>query len=238
VRIVGVLDLMGGVVVRGAGGRREHYRPVASALCPSPAPLDVALALRGAFGLSELYLADLDAITGAPPAWAVYQELRSAGFRLWVDAGLRTEEQGLALAGAGVETVVAGLETLAGPDVLAALARRLGERLVFSLDLRAGVPLSAWPAGDARGIALDAVRRGVRRLLVLDLARVGEGQGTGTEALCADLAAACPGVELAAGGGVRGRDDLVRLKRAGVAVALAASALHDGRLTRGDLAAF
>ncbi len=235
-RIVGVLDVKDGVVVRGVGGRRENYRPIESPLCPSPEPLAVALALRRAFDLDELYLADLDAIAGAGPALAVYHALRRAGFHLWVDAGLRNTADGQALADEGVETVVAGLEKLAGPEVLGELVRSLGQRLVFSLDLRGGVPLKSWAAGGARGIAREAVAMGVRRLLVLDLARVGEGGGTGTEELCADLAAACPGIELAAGGGVRNRDDLLRLRRAGVAVVLAASALHDGRLTREDLA--
>jgi phosphoribosylformimino-5-aminoimidazole carboxamide ribotide isomerase len=236
-RVVAVLDLKGGVVVRGQGGRREHYRPVASLLSASPEPLGVALALRERFGLNELYLADLDAIAGAAPAWAVYEQLRAAGFRLWVDAGLRNEHQGTTLAGAGIDTVVAGLETVPGPEVLATLTERLGQRVVFSLDLRGGLPLAAWGAADAWAIASEAVRCGVRRLLVLDLARVGTGQGTGTEELCARLAAAWPGVELAAGGGVRGADDLRRLREAGVTVALVASALHDGRLTRADLEA-
>src|SRR5579872_5647704 len=43
-RIVPVLDLLGGVVVRGVGGRRREYRPVVSRLTPSCDPLDVARA--------------------------------------------------------------------------------------------------------------------------------------------------------------------------------------------------
>jgi phosphoribosylformimino-5-aminoimidazole carboxamide ribotide isomerase len=241
-RVVGVLDLMGGVVVRGVGGRREHYLPVVSGLCPSAEPLAVATALRDRFGINELYLADLDAIAGAAPAMAVYARLKSADFPLWVDAGLRQEHQGRELADAGIDAVVAGLETLAGPDVLAALVKGLGSRVVFSLDLRGGIPLrkalprGVWAATDPWGIATEAIARGVNRLLVLDLARVGMGQGTGTEQLCARLAATSPGVELAAGGGVRGPDDLRRLQQAGVTVVLLASALYDGRLTRDDLA--
>jgi phosphoribosylformimino-5-aminoimidazole carboxamide ribotide isomerase len=71
---------------------------------------------------------------------------------------------------------------------------------------------------------------------VLDLARVGEGGGTGTEELCARLASAHPEVELIAGGGVRGIADVRRLGEAGVAAVLVASALHEGRLTRGEIA--
>src|SRR5207249_1473260 len=140
-RIVPVLDLKGGQVVRGVGGRREDYRPVASRLTASSRSLDVARAFAEGYGLTELYLADLDALAGAPPAWDVYSALRAAGFRLWVDAGVRSPSDARAVAGAGVERVVVGLETVEGPGALAGAVRDLGGRVVFSLDLRGGVPV-------------------------------------------------------------------------------------------------
>jgi phosphoribosylformimino-5-aminoimidazole carboxamide ribotide isomerase len=237
-RILPVLDLMNGVVVRGVAGRRAEYRPVRSRLTASCRPLDVAGAFRAHFGLAELYLADLDAIAGAAPALPVYAGLRAAGFRLWVDAGLRTADAE-PLVRAGVEGIVAGLETLPGPETLAHLCRDWGERIVFSLDLKEGRPLGnldAWGVGEAWSVAGRAVAAGVRRLLVLDLARVGVNEGSGTEDLCTRLARTYAGLEVAAGGGVRGRADLERLWAAGVQTVLVASALHDGRLCREDLA--
>jgi phosphoribosylformimino-5-aminoimidazole carboxamide ribotide isomerase len=238
-RIVPVIDLRAGVVVRGVGGRRHEYRPVVSRLTPSSRPADVACAFRDHFGLTELYLADLDAIAGAPPALATYEALLGLGFRLWVDAGLRGPETAGPLAAAGVQGLVAGLETLAGPEALAALCRAFGDRVVFSLDLKGGRPLgdlSVWTGAEPFALAAEAVGLGARRLLVLDLARVGEGGGTGTEDLCRRLSRAYPAVELAAGGGVRGVTDLRRLRDCGVAAALLASALHDGTLGPGDWA--
>jgi phosphoribosylformimino-5-aminoimidazole carboxamide ribotide isomerase len=44
-----------------------------------------------------------------------------------------------------------------------------------------------------------------------------------------------PTVELVAGGGVRGREDLEQLAEVGVDGALVATALHTGALTRSDL---
>lgn len=237
--VLPVLDLKNGLVVRGAGGRREEYRPIVSSLCDSAEPPAVALAFAERFGLRDLYLADLDAIAGAPPARAVYERLAGEGLRLWVDAGLRDEEQAGALAGA--HRVVAGSETLAGPRALARLAEGLGERLVFSLDLRGGRALAAgaWDNGecDPWTVADEAVKCGVRRVIVLDLERVGTGAGPGAEELIRYLVAAYPAVEVYAGGGVRGLDDLRRLKAIGARGALVASALHDGRLTREELAA-
>jgi phosphoribosylformimino-5-aminoimidazole carboxamide ribotide isomerase len=238
-RILPVLDIQAGRVVRGIAGRRQEYRPVVSRLTTSCQPLDVARAFREHFGLTELYLADLDAIAGARPALATYTALRTSGFRLWVDAGVREAVMAAPLAGAGVESIILGLETITGPAVLAGVCAQWGgARVVFSLDLKSGQPLgktAAWDQPDAWSIARQAVAVGVRRLLILDLARVGVGTGTGTEDFCARLAAAYPEVEVTAGGGVRDVSDLRRLERCGVSAVLVASALHDGRLRREDL---
>jgi phosphoribosylformimino-5-aminoimidazole carboxamide ribotide isomerase len=237
-QVLPVLDLKGGVVVRGVAGRRHEYQAVVSRLTTSARPLDLARAFRDHFGLVELYLADLDAIAGAPPALDTVAALVGDRFRLWVDAGIRDAADARPLREAVVECIVAGLETLAGPDALCRLCEQLSEHVVFSLDLKDGRPLAdarAWGAEDACGVARRAVACGLRRMIVLDLARVGVRGGTGTEDLCGRLVGAYPGLAVVAGGGVRGVADLRRLRRLGVRGALVASALHDGRLTRQDL---
>jgi phosphoribosylformimino-5-aminoimidazole carboxamide ribotide isomerase len=237
-QILPVLDIMQGQVVHGVGGRRNEYRPIVSRLTDSSRPLDVAGAIRAHFGRDEFYLADLDAIAGGEPAWTLYALLHEHGYRLWVDAGVCELTRACQLVAANVESVVVGLETVAGPPALREIVRALGERVVFSLDLRHGEPMGqrdAWEGANAWEIAARAVRLGVHRLLVLDLAHVGLGDGTGTDELCARLCATFPDVEVSAGGGVRNRADLQALRDVGVRTALVASALHDGRLTRRDL---
>src|SRR5579884_1221970 len=114
-RVVPVLDIMGGQVVHGVAGRRAEYRPIRSTLTSSTEPTAVAHALHEHFGLDEFYVADLEAITGAAPAWTVYERLQKLGYRLWADAGVREAWQAEALARAGVSQVVLGLETVTGP---------------------------------------------------------------------------------------------------------------------------
>src|SRR5260370_4483394 len=104
-RIVPVLDLKAGRVVRGVGGRRDDYRPVVSQLTNSSAPCDVATAFLEQFGLRELYVADLDAIAGTTPTLATYAALRKMGCVLWVDAGLRTAADIEPIAAAGIERI-------------------------------------------------------------------------------------------------------------------------------------
>ena len=59
----------------------------------------------------------------------------------------------------------------------------------------------------------------------------GVSGGIGTEELCARLKRTYPEVQITAGGGVRGIDDVRRLVEIGVDRVLVASALHDGRIT-------
>ncbi len=259
-RILPVIDLMDGQVVRGVAGQRHRYAPMVSRLTASTQPVDVAQAFRAHFGFDELYLADLDAIAGKPVATATYTELLRQGFRLWVDAGTAWPT----LAEVGVQNIIAGLESLQNIDQLRELLDRYSSgRVVFSLDLHDGQPIRAGSVSDgpvrtgsvsdgpvrtgsvsdglagpvayASGsdggdIARQAVEMGVQRILVLDLAAVGMDQGTPTEDLCARLRAAYPSLEITTGGGVRGPHDLHRLQHVGVDYVLIASALHDGRL--------
>jgi phosphoribosylformimino-5-aminoimidazole carboxamide ribotide isomerase len=238
-RVIPVIDLLGGIVVHAVGGRREEYRPVVSRLTSSVRPADVGRALAERFGFRELYVADLDAIAGQKLNREALDELRALGFSLWIDGGIKdcaTTSRIAELA----DTVVVGLETLQGPEALAAiLDEQPAQRLVLSLDLRAGQPLGyreAWGAALPKEIATRALALGIRRMLVLDLACVGgAGRGPSSPELCKWLASQPGCTEVSVGGGVRGPEDLGKLHGLGVDAALVASALHDGRLAPGDL---
>jgi phosphoribosylformimino-5-aminoimidazole carboxamide ribotide isomerase len=237
--ILPVIDLKQGQVVRGIAGRRAEYKPIVSKLTDSARPLDVARAFRCHFGFNTMYLADLDAIEGCEPAAAIYESLRNDGFYLWVDAGVRTASDARRMRELKVNSVVVGLETVEGPETLASVCRDLSDQLVFSLDLKNGRPLgnqADWKTDDAWSIAQRAIGLGVSRLVVLDLARVGAGGGPGTEAICSQIRREYPYVEITAGGGVRGIDDIRMLLAAGANRVLVASRLHDWRIIPEDLA--
>lgn len=242
-KILPVIDLMQGCVVRGIGGRREEYRPIESRLAADSRPVSIGRALA-AMGFDEVYVADLDAIAGRDPAWSVYESLAECGLRLQIDAGLGDVARGETMRRfvdgcPGVTGVIVGLETLSAAEVLPHLVGRFGpERLVFSLDLKSGKALREFPGlatGAPEAIADWAWEGGVRRILVLDLARVGLGQGAGTEAICRRIRARHPDCWLSAGGGASGLESLWSLHAAGCDEVLAASALHDGRVGPAEL---
>jgi phosphoribosylformimino-5-aminoimidazole carboxamide ribotide isomerase len=235
VKILPVIDLHGGEVVRAVGGQRSVYRPLVSRLTPSTEPVAVANAIQEQFGWEEFYVADLDAIGGGDRSYDVYDRLHQAGFRIWLDAGVREHGDAERLAYAGVERVVVGLETVHGPAVWQRIVSRCGsDRVVFSLDLFDGKPRTtaeSWEAADGQQIVERVVALGGRQLIVLDLARVGVGHGVGTETLCAECVQRYPELAVNAGGGVRDRTDIEHLAKVGVKGVLLASALHDGTMT-------
>lgn len=235
--VIPVLDLMDGLVVRGVGGERAAYRPIVSRLVDSAAPLDVATAIRNEYGISELYVADLDAIIQDRPQWDVLRDLSGAGFQLLVDAGLRDTNRAEQLLACGVRRVIAALETSPGPEDLRALVETVTDgRVLFSLDLRQGRPLGdEFPWGrNPLHVAALAYECGIRSMIVLDLAAVGKGTGLLTLDLCRTLKDRFSDLEIITGGGVRSADDLEMLRGADVDGVLVASALHDGQLTTAD----
>jgi phosphoribosylformimino-5-aminoimidazole carboxamide ribotide isomerase len=256
-RVVGVIDLKRGTAVHAVRGERERYRPVRSAIAPDAGdPVALARAFRAELGLDELYVADLDAISGGSEhaegserggrsehgargnhAAVISALAREA--RVMVDAGVSEPARARALLELGAHRVIVGTETLSGPDALDCLLAELPDRaVILSVDLRDGRVLS--PDPQLAGLpALDAVgrldRAGLREAIVLDLARVGSGSGPDV-ALIAEIHAAFPDLELLAGGGVRDAEDLRVLAAAGAAGALVATALHSAVIGPAELA--
>ncbi len=233
--MIPVLDVTSGRAVHAVGGDRPHYADLRSRLHPSTDPLAIAGAFRDTLGLTEPYLADLDAIAGGPPDLTLYRSLIDRGLRPWIDAGIRDEADLDAMADLDGATFVLGLETLAGPAELGVILDRVDPaRAILSLDLFDGIPRFApgsnWPSSDPKALGRFVVSLGVRRLLLLDLARVGRGNGTGTEGLLRTLREGLPEAELAVGGGVATIDDVLALGIAGASAVLIGSALHDGRI--------
>jgi phosphoribosylformimino-5-aminoimidazole carboxamide ribotide isomerase len=234
-KILPVIDVRRGQAVHAIAGDRARYQPVRSVLAASADPLEIARGYRERLASEDLYIADLDSIAGEEPAWELYRALVLDGFSLMVDAGVRDRHLALGLLEAGVRAVVAGLETLTGPERIPELVEAVGpRRLVLSLDVRQGSPIGdprAWGLRPAASIAAGAALKGVARFLVLDLARIGTASGPPVE-LARSVLERVKAAEVLVGGGIRGMDDLRALAAAGVHGALLATALHQGTLDR------
>jgi len=265
--VIPVIDLARGSAVLARGGRRESYAPVRSVLAGSETGAGDAVALarvyRDALGLTDCYVADLDAIGGGPVQSGLLRQIAGLGSSLLVDAGVADAGRARDVRAAGAAQVIVGLETLPSFEALATVARAVGaEHVVFSLDLRDGVPMvragarhhgtfvelaraavlagairpGAAHEGSVVELARAAVNAGATSLLVLDVARVGSGRGVDSR-LVETLRREHPTVHLFAGGGVASAREIERLADLGLDGVLVATALHDGRLGRADLEA-
>jgi len=232
-RIVPVIDIMGGQVVRAVGGRRSEYRPVRSVLTDSTYPVEVATAMIAATGAECVYLADLDGIVNHRPDSSVVRSIEGSAIPVICDAGYRTRVELVAGILTGAWGSVIASET-AEPSILDGPSL---DQVAFSIDLFDGQILGDWQGWGLSGpravveMAGIAHRNRIETLILLDLARVGTGTGPGSDALVEACKVAYPDLYIMAGGGVRSWADVQRLTDAGADAVLVASALHDGTIT-------
>lgn len=227
--VIPVIDLMGGEVVHARRGERGAYRPIRSGLVEGSDPLGVSDALLALAQFPRLYIADLDAIRGVGGHDAVIAEIgaRHPQLEIWVDRGDADAETLRRRAAAGPGVSIVGAEAFGEVAPLAvAIEAAQG---VLSLDHDASGRMGPDAIYERPDLWPDDV-------IVMTLARVGAGEGPDLDRLTAALAIAGERRVYAAGG-VRGPDDLAALERIGVAGALVASALHDGRLGADALSA-
>lgn len=143
-RVIGVVDLAAGRAVHARGGVRDHYLPVAACggIAINGDAIALATAYRDALGIREVYVADLDAIAGSAPQAAIVAAITHLGLPVWLDAGISTWERAQEAINRGAARVVVGLETLSSFEALDVICISIGgERVAFSLDLRAGEPV-------------------------------------------------------------------------------------------------
>jgi uncharacterized protein related to proFAR isomerase len=226
--LIPVIDLMRGEVVRAVRGDRQAYRPIVSRLAEGSEPVRLAEVLTRHCATDRLYVADLDALTGAAPQVAALRTLLRAlpALELWLDAGFAGRDDALRLGDAvGAETArivpVFGSESIATP---AALARCFADGApgILSLDRRDGTRLD-------RAGCWERPEHWPARVIVMTLERVGADAGPDLQTLAA-VQARSPQTRLVGAGGIRDAADLDAAAAAGADAWLVASALHDGRL--------
>ena len=130
------------------------------------------------------------------------KELVGRGCSIMVDSGLKTAVDAIPIAAAGASVVV-GTESLARIEELQSLVHSWDpERVVLSVDLRNGRVVGRESAWGREPVVTEVIERaratGVRRFIVLELARVGTGIGPGTVELCRAVLRGAPGCVLIA----------------------------------------
>jgi phosphoribosylformimino-5-aminoimidazole carboxamide ribotide isomerase len=232
-KVIPVIDVLNGIVVHAVRGKRREYKPLQSILCNSVEPIEVAKVFK-TLGFSELYVADLDAIIDCSANFqALKQIVDETGLKLMVDAGVTSIERAKKLLDCGVSKVAIGTETLQSKSFVAEAVKAFGsERVLVSLDLKGEkvlVKLGFSGCLNPMCLLREFKAVGVLGVIVLDLVRVGSGEGVNVDFLSEVLAEG--GTDVFVGGGVRDIKDLVELRDLGVSGVLVASALHSGKIS-------
>ncbi len=148
-----------------------------------------------------------------------------------VDAGVTSIDRAQKLFENNVSKLIIGTETLQSKKFVTQAVEIFGSnRVVVSLDLKGDkILVKLGFDGCLSPICLlkDFKAMGVSQVIVLDLARVGSGEGVNLDFLKKVIADV--GVDVYVGGGVRDINDLVELRNLGVSGALIATALHTGQ---------
>jgi phosphoribosylformimino-5-aminoimidazole carboxamide ribotide isomerase len=236
-KIIPVIDICKGIAVHAVRGRREKYQPLESVFLSSANPIDVAVKLKE-LGFTDCYVADLDAIIGGNPNFPLIKRLADkSDLDLMVDAGVNSLALTEKLLDHEVTAVVIGTETLFDVEFVASAVAAFGsEKIMISLDLMGNHVLSKVELGSLAtpiGLLREFRNMGVSQIIVLDLTRVGSGEGVNTTLLSKMLRNVK--ASFFVGGGVRDIGDLQKLKDLGVSGVLIATALHSGKISPVDL---
>ncbi|MCC9657916.1 HisA/HisF-related TIM barrel protein [Rhodopirellula halodulae] len=244
--LIGVLDLMDGKAVRGIAGQRHRYQPHAGSLCD---PCELIRWYR-TIGLCQFYVADLDSLTGAGQQRASLRSIIDSlrpGETLWIDAGwtncpTREESKWLQQvnrAGAvdSMTRWIIATESAQGLHVIDELSSVVDPAdLCLSLDFREGefvqgtqrtreIQFQREQAGGPDGWIDRAWERGIREVIVLDVAQVGSSAGVASCLPLRKYHASHPGGRWITGGGIREPVDVQQCLDEGYSRLLVASAL-------------
>jgi len=233
-RIIPVLDLMGGRVVHGIGGMRSNYRPIASEVTDSVQPDKVAKDLMMKFGFSEVYIADLDSIQGVGNHGEEIGAILQLGYTVYLDPGIRNSGDLHEKAGEGVRVIV-GTETLESLQELRFICDR-HPHVVTSLDYKGGLLAADGSLGalDTGDLVKRVCEKGISELIYLDIKKVGSSSGTTSARMVTVIENST--VPVLVGGGIRNSGDIEHLSGLGVEGVLVATCIHSGALSVEDVA--
>jgi phosphoribosylformimino-5-aminoimidazole carboxamide ribotide isomerase len=187
-------------------------------------------------GADHLHIIDLDgAILGKRVnAPILSQIVREMNLFIQVGGGIRTEEDVSTILDSGVDRAILGTAALKDPDMVSRLADRHGkERIMVALDVRRGdVTTEGWQRQIGKR-AVDLGRlfeeKGAGSILFTNIDVEGQQKGINLGPT-SDLVSAVR-IPVVAAGGVTEIKDVLALRDAGAAGAVAGTAIYTGKLS-------
>ncbi|MFA4955542.1 MAG: HisA/HisF-related TIM barrel protein [Candidatus Methanoperedens sp.] len=223
-RIIFVLDILDGSVVHAVKGERSKYKPIqGSMICDSSNPFEVISVVKP----REIYIADLDHIQNIGDNFEIIKKI-SGKTKTMVDIGVKNMDD-VKKCVQIADTVIIGTET-ASFEVIENAALQFPGRINVSIDMKNGYVLTKDTTMEMR--PEDLVRRmnkiEIKDIIILDIGKV--GTSAGIDGIFLKKIAEISTHNIIVGGGIKDLDDIETLERLGVGGALAATALHNGKI--------
>jgi phosphoribosylformimino-5-aminoimidazole carboxamide ribotide isomerase len=225
-QIIPVIDLKNGIVVHAKLGNRDDYAPLKSEICNSSDIFDAINAFSSRFGVSIIYIADLNSITRLGDNASLLDDVLTAFPHLlfWVDSGYP-------LCDANLQKhknffPVLGSESF--QDDNTAEIAQFGNRFILSLDYSATGEMGAKTLFSKQKLWPE-------NIIIMSLPRVGSTLGPDFDSL-STYRKRYPQQKIIAAGGIRDNEDLIKLAHIGITKALVATALHNGKISPDDIA--
>ncbi len=219
IKVIPVIDVMNGKVVHAVSGKREEYEPLRDSILISNADPYELLKILKRKGFHEIYIADIDSITGTGSNEHVIREALKLNFKVLADVG----RNGLYREDTQYLEYVIGTEYLELEEF-----KELKDR-VSSLDVEYGMVKFKNHKLNINDILLILNKINIKKLLVIFLDLVGTLKGIDINVV--NKVRNAYSRELIVGGGIRSIDDILRLKNIRVNGVLVATALHKGIIT-------
>jgi phosphoribosylformimino-5-aminoimidazole carboxamide ribotide isomerase len=186
-------------------------------------------------GAKKLHIIDLDAAFSTGNNLAIIAKItESVDLPIQVGGGIRKIEDAEKLLKMGINQVILGALAFNDPEAITQLQKRFGKEIVIvALDNKDGkIMVEGWKTPTAFGLeaALEKFSAlEVNTFLITSITKDGTLSGPDLETL--STACKFPSVEIIAAGGIGSLNDLIMLKRVGVAGVVIGKALYEGKFT-------
>ena len=229
-QIIPVLDLSKGLVVHAKQGDRNNYLPIDSQLCRSSNPVKILKCFLDLFDFKCIYIADLDALQHQGENIKTIESISRLfpNLIIWLDTGIALIKHYLDFLKIDSLQLILSTESIDTASKYTSLIDNYpSHRFVFSIDYKCGKILGLYDN-------LQAEVKLPNDVLILNLDNVGSDKGIDIPTIL-NLQSLSNGHNAFYGGGIRNRNDLIKLKKLGFAGALLSSALHSTKITREDI---
>ncbi|CAB1274261.1 HisA/HisF-related TIM barrel protein [Candidatus Nitrosacidococcus tergens] len=230
-KLIPVLDLMGGKVVYATGKERKNYLPLISPFTKHSDPIETVTNLLDWYPFSYLYLADLDSLMSQGDNYSIVAKiaLNFPKLKLWLDSGVTAYIEIEQLFTLGITQSVIGTESITHLTVWKELQNTpYAKKIILSLDYKNNHFV------DSAGLA-QKFQLWPEIIIGMDLDSVGSQKGLNWQFLSQLKAKQAKNGKLFAAGGISSLEDLQQLKTWDASGALIASILHYGHLNPRDL---